>query len=421
MQLTTIKEEHACYVGQLASEASAAQTNQADQLEASNVQHSAELSQLASQHHTFTECLQQQLSDTVILLEEERASHTELSRQEQKLMMSQVVTFLEWERDDLAMGLSESHDAAIIRLEAQHEQQLDSVQSTMLQQNMSAVENLSQTNAAAAQALIAQHAELAEDQSQLHDAQLSIQGLVFQNDVEQLQLAHADHLQVTKAEWELKTVEAAAAAEAAVSEGVSLAAQDSELARQCCQLERAAQHAAEVDMLRCNHQQHLAEIAIQHEADQAESLSHLTQALEQLSHEHAQILASSESARADREADQQEAFQQQLLDLSILHDSFIADVNTQKHEQLQAAQALHDAYMGQICSEHESALTKLQGAIEAERQLHSVQLINLQLDFEQTERQLTSELHAAESSCTASKQRHQELRQQLQVSHCDCR
>ena len=418
-QLASTEEQHAVYVSQLAEEASASHTSactqHADQLQALQAQHSAELSQLASQHQTVTEWLQQQLTETHTLIQEQHLSCAEICREDHKLMVSQLVTFLAWEKDDLALELSMANDNALDKLSAQHEQQLHSVQSTMLQQNVDALQHLIVSQESSVQSLIAQHADLTHALSQLHGVQLEMQDAGFGISIVHMKQTHAQELDSMQASCQTRLAEAMANHEMAMNKFVLLATQDSELAAQSLQIETGAAHAAEHETLRLSHQEHLAEITTQREHDQAESLSHLTQAIEQLSNEHAHSMAALESLWTDKQADQQEAFQQHLLDLAMQHDSFTHDLRMQSQANLEAAQACHDEQMSQLCLEHQTALTRLQDDTETEHQGLSVRLVNLQLQFEQTERKLTNDLNTAAAAGATVEQQQADMREQLKV------
>ena len=418
-EMASTEEQHAKYVTKLAEEASAshalAQTQHADQLQALQAQHSAKLSKLALQHRTDTEWLQQELTHTHMLLQEQHASDLQLCQENHKLMTSQLVTFLAWEKDDLALELSIANNNALSRLSAEHEQQLHSVQSTMLQQNVDALQSLSVSQDSAAQSLIAQNADLTQALSELHNVQLDMRASEAGVSVAYMKQTHAEELNSMQAGCQVRLAEALAGHEIAMNEAMLLATQDSELAMQSQQIEIGAAHSVELETLRVSHQEHLAEISTQREHDQAESLSHLTQALEQLSNEHAQSLAALESIWTDKEADQQEAFQQQLLDLAMGHDSRTHDLRAQLQANLEAAQAFHDEQMSQLSSEHQTALTRLQADAETERQGLSVRLINLQLEFEQTERKMTKDLSTAAAAGAALEQQQADMCERLKV------
>ena len=389
-------------------------TQHSSQLQSLQAQHSTELSQLTSRHQADAEHLEQQHTDSRMLLQQQYTSYLALQQEEHKLMMSQLATFLVWERDDAALELRTAHDAALGSLHTQHEQQLDAVQGTMLEQNVDALQIICASSDAAAESLVTCNAELTEGLSQLHSAQLEVLGLTFRSDVEHARQDYARVLDEMRADYQAKMAEANTNHEVAMNEAMILATQDSELAIQSQLTEAGICHAAELDMLSASHKEYLAEVRAQRERDQAESLRHLNQAMEQLTHEHAVRVNMIESLWADKQADQHELHQQQLLDLSMQHDSAVTDLTLHFQEQLEAAQAQCDEQLSQMSSEQVSTEAKLMHDAEAERQQHSVQLVNLQLQFEQTEHKLRAELSAVRAHAAADQQ-HQKLQTQIEV------
>ena len=412
--LTSTEEQHAAYEHSLGQQASDMITRHSAQLQALHAQHSADLAQLATQHHGDAEFLQQQLTDTQLLLQEQRTCHVALQQEDHKLMMSQLATFLVWERDDLALDLRSSHDAALSSLHTQYEQQLDAVQARMLEQNVDALQSICASSDAAAKGLIACHVELTQGLSQLHSTQLEVLGTTFRSDLQDVRQSHAQVLTEAQADYHARMAEANARQEVALN-AMILATQDSELAIQCLLAEADTRHAAELQAMQVSHEEHLAEISAQHEQDQAESWSHLSQALKQLSEEHALSVDMVETMWADKQADQYELHQQQLLDLAMQHDSAVADLTASFREQLEAAEAQHNKQLSQTSSEQETVQTGLRQDAESERQQHSVQLVNLQLQAEQTEHKLRAELSAVSAADGAANQQFQELQTQLEV------
>ena len=285
--LTGTEEQHAAYVRSLGQQASDTSTQHSAQIQALQAQHSAELTQLATQHHTDAEYRHQQLKDCQALLQEQHAGHLALQQEDHKLMMSQLATFLVWERDDLALELRTSHDAALSSLQTQREQQLDAVQARMLEQNVDALHSMCASNDAAAEALVAGNVELTQGLSQLQSTQLEVLGITFRSDLEDVRRNHAQLLMDAQADYHARTAEANARHEAALNEAITLATQDAQLAVDSQLTEADTQHAAELEALQARHEEHVADISAQHEQDRTESLSHLSQALEQLSEEHA--------------------------------------------------------------------------------------------------------------------------------------
>ena len=140
--LTSTEKQHAAYVCSLGQQALDISTQHSAQLQALQAQHSAELSQLAKQHRTDAKFWHQQLKDCQTLLQAQHTCHLALQQEDHKLMMSQLATFLVWERDDLALEMHTSHDAALSSLHIQCEQQLDIVQARMLEQNVDALHGM---------------------------------------------------------------------------------------------------------------------------------------------------------------------------------------------------------------------------------------------------------------------------------------
>lgn len=413
--MAVLQKQHADYIRQLASEASQLSTSASVQLAANQTQHSAQLAAVTSQHNAELASLQQQLADGDSVLRAEHASNVEFHQEEQKLMVSQLATFLAWEKDDAMLELRTSREAELSSLRAQHEQQLDSVQAKMIEQNVVALRAMSASSEAAAQGMIAQNADLTQDLSELHRIELESQHVAYSLRLEDDNADHAGLIEHLESEWELKMAEAKASHEAALAQALTSAAQDSEYISQSHVKTLLSTHAAELHSLTAEHQQHLAELTAQREQDQAESQSHLTQALEQLIQEHSHSLASAESYWTDACTDQQQLHQQQLLDLSMEHDSALANLTICWQGQLQAAQAQHDAELTHISSQHDSGLGQLREQAESTQQLHTVQLVNLQLELEQTERKLRAEVTSAQAEHATVVKTYAGLHKQLQV------
>ena len=413
--LTGTEEQHSAYVRSLGQQASDTSAQHSVQLQALQAQHSAELSQLATQHHTDVTFLHQQLKDCQMLLQEQHTSHLAIQREDHKLMMSQLATFLVWQRDDLVLELCASHDAAFSSLHTQYEQQLDAVQARMLEQNVDALQTICTSSDAAAEGLNACNVELTQDLSQLHSTQLEVLGMTFRSDLEDVKRNHAQDWADTQADYHARMADVNARHEAALSETMTLATQDSQLAVEFQLTEADTRHAAELEALQARQKEHLAEISTQREQDQAESLSHLSQTLEQLSEEHAQSVDMVETMWAHKQADQHELHQQQLLDLFMQHDSAMTDLTTSFREQLEAAEAQHEEQLSQMSCEQNAVQAGLRQQAESECQQHSVQLVNLQLQAQQTEHKLRAELSADRAAIAAANQRYQELQTQLEV------
>lgn len=413
--LTNIEEKHAAYVLCLSQEASEMSIQHASQLQALQAQHSTQLSQLAAQHQADVDSLQHHLADTQMLLQEQQSHQSALQQEDHKLMMSQLATFLVWERDDMAWELRTSHDAAFSSLRMRHEQQLDSVQAKMLEQNVDALQSMSANNTTAAESLVACNAELTQGLGQLHSAQVEVQDITCRYDVEHVKQTHAKALHEMQADHQARLAEANMSFESALNEALTLAAQDAELAAQSQLTEASAGHAVELAVLNTNHDEHLAQITAERERDQAESLCHLKQAAQQLADEHAQSVRMLDSLWADKRAHEHELQKQQLLDVSVQHDAAVDDLNICFYERLEAAQAQHDQQLSQMSSEQDSAQTRFRQGAESERQQHSVQLVNLHLQFEQTEHKLRTELAAARAASVTATQQYQDLQVQMQV------
>ena len=410
------EEQHAAYVRALGQQASDTSTQHSVQLQALRAQHSAELSQLATQHHTDANNLQQQLNDCQTLLREQQTCHLALQQEDHKLMMSQLATFLAWESDDLALQLCTSHDAAWSSLHTQHEQQLEAVQAKMLEQNVDALQGICASSDAAAEGLIACNVELTQGLSQLHGTQIEVLSITFRCDLEGVRQNHAQVLAEAQAGYHARMEEANANHEVALNEAMFSVTQDSQLAVESQLTEADARHAAELEALQARHTEHLAEISTQHEQDQAESLSHLSQALEQLSEEHALSVDMVETMWADKQADQHELHQQQLLDMCMQHDSAMTDLTMSFNRQLEAAEAQREEQLSEMSREQEVVRTGLRQDAESDCQQHSVQLVNLQLQAEQTEHKLRAELSSDKAAAAAAIQRYQELQTQLEVT-----
>lgn len=412
-QVALEQQQHADYISQLASEASqlsASASAQHSELARLETQHSSELALLISQHQSELESAQQQLTDTENMLSEQHASDLEHYEEAHKLMTSQLVTFLAWEKVDIALEASTSHEGIISSSAAQHEQQVDAVQAKMIDQSTDTLKALSESSEAAAQGLIAQTGELAQDLSELHRVEVETQQIAFTLRLQQEGVDHALSVQHLESKWESSLLEGRRDHEAALTEALSSAAQDS---AQMTSLLSA--HAVQLDALTAEHAQHLSKIAAQREQDRAESLSHLTQALEQLSQEYTHSLASAELFWTDAQTDQQQLHQQQLLDLSIQHESATSDVNNKCQERLQAAQAQHDTELGHVSAEHALMLCQLREDAESAQQLHAVQLVNLQLESEQAQHELRADVRAAQSELTKAVATYLDLQEQLQV------
>ena len=153
-------------------------------------------------------------------------------------------------------------------------------------------------------------------------------------------------------------------------------------------------------------------MAAQRQNDQAESLSHLTQALEQLSAEHAHSLAAVESRCTDAQTEQQHLHEQQLQDQSMEHDPLLTDTISHWQERLQLAEAAHSAEMTHLSAQNESYMCNVSQASEAAEQLHTVRLVNLQLELQQVQNKLKAEIVAAQAQHDATSS---ELQNQLQV------
>ena len=277
-------------------------------------------------------------------------------------MLSQLATFLAWEKDDAVLHLNTSHEAEVTSLVMQQEQRLASVQAQVVQQNVDALNTIGESNKAAAQALVAQNAEVSQTLEELHVIELAT-------------------LQITL----------------------------------------GSSRAAEIDSLSSEHRAHLTALAAQREQDRAESLSHITQALEQLTQEHAQSLAAAESSWAESNAQKQQLHQQQLQDLGMEHESTLTTLSNHWQERLQASQAQHDASLLRMSSEHESELSHLRQDAEVAQQLHAVQLVNLQLELEQMQRKAKAGLESAQLERAAALERHIDMQKRLQVSLVTCR
>ncbi len=406
------EQYHARYIHQLASQASQLSSSASAQLAASDAQHSAEVEFITSQHQSELDSLHHQLTDTTAVLNEQHASDLAFQAEQQKLMVSQLVTFLAWEKDDAMLELSTSHAAQLSSLVTQHDQQLDSVQAKMIEQSMNAMSASSQ---AAAQALTAETSDLPQDLNQLHSIELQTQQIAFSLSLEEAHAERAQSVQSLESAWEAKVAEAKRSHETALRQALNSAAHDSETESQAQVGMLLTAHASELESLMAEHEQHLTVIATQRTQDQAESLSHLTQAMEQLTHEHAQSLASAELDWTHAQTDQQEQNKQQLLDLTMEHDSSLTDLTDGWQKRLQAAQSQHDAEMSHLSSEHDSAMALIREGAELAQQLHAVQLINLQLEFEQAERKLRADVSAAQHAHATAFALHTNLQHQSQV------
>ena len=409
------EQQHARYIHQLASQASQLSISASAQLAASDAQHSAEVDLITLQHQSELDSTHRQLRDTAVVLNEQHASDLAFQAEQQKLMVSQLVTFLAWEKDDAMLELSTSHAAQLSSLGAQHDQQLNSEQAKMMEQSLVALNAMSASSQAAAQALTADASDLTQDSNQLHIIELQTQQTTFSLSLEEAHAEHAQAVQSLESAWEAKVAEARRSHEAALRQALNSAAHDSETENHAQVGTLLTAHAAKLESLMAEHEQHLTVIATQRTQDQTESLSHLTQAMEQLTHEHAQSLASAELDWTHAQTDQQEQYKQQLLDLTMEHDSSLADLTDGWQKRLQAAQSQHDAEMSHLSSKHDSAMALIREGAESAQQLHAVQLINLQLEFEQAERKLKADVSAAQHAHAAAVALHIKLQHQSQV------
>ena len=314
---------------------------------------------LTSQHHSELDSLHYRLTDTTAMLNEQHASDLAFQAEQQKLMVSQLVTFLAWEKDDAMLELSTSHAAQLSSLVTQHDQQLDSVQAKMIEQSLDALNVVSASSQAAAQILTAEASDLTQDLDQLHSIELQTQQIAFALSLEEAHAEHAQSVQRLEAACEAQVAEAACSHETALRQALNSAAHDSETESQAQVGMLLTAHAAELESLMAEHEQHLTVIATQCTQDQAESLSHLTEAMEQLTHEHAESMASAELDWTHAQTDQQEQHKQQLLDLTMEHDSSLSDLTDGWQKRLQAAQLQHNAEMSHLSSEHDSAVTHI--------------------------------------------------------------
>jgi len=413
------EQQHARYIHQLASQASQLSISASAQIAASDAQHSAEVGLITSQHQSELDSLHHQLTDTAAMLNEQHASDLAFQAEQRTLMVSQLVTFLAWEKDDAMLELSTSHAAQLSSLVTQHDQQLDSVQAKMMEQSLVALNAMSASSQAAAQAaaqaLTAETSDLTQDLNQLHSIELQTQQIAFSLSLEEAHAEQAQSVQSLESAWEAKIAEVRRSHETALGQALNSAAHDSETKRQAQFGTLLTAHAAELESLVAEHEQHLTVIATQRTQDQAESLSHLTQAMEQLTHEHAQSLTSAELDWTHAQTDQQQQYKQQLLDLTMEHDSSLADLTDGWQKRLQAAQSQHDAEMSHLSREHDSAMALIREGAESVQQLHAVQLINLQLEFEQAERKLRADVCAAQHAHAAAVALHTNLQYQSQV------
>ncbi len=409
------EQHHARYIQQLASQASQLSISASAQLAASDAQHSAEVEFITSQHQSELDSLHHRLTDTTAALSEQHASDLAFQAEQQKLMVSQLVTFLVWEKDDAMLELSTSHAAQLSSLVTQHDQQLDSVQAKMIEQSLVALNTMSASSQAAAQTLTADTSALTQDLDQLQIIDLQTQQIAFSLSLEEAHAEHAQSVQSLEAAWEAKAAEERRGRETALRQALNSAAHDSETESQAQVGMLLTAHAAELESLMAEHEQHLTVTATQRTRDRAESLSHLTEAMEQLTHEHAQSLASAELDWTHAQTDQQQQYKQQLLDLTMKHDSSLADLTEGWQTRLQAAQSQHDAKMSHLSSKHDSAMAHIREDAESAQQLHAVQLINLQLEFEQAERKLKADASAAQHAHAAAVALHTDLQHQSQV------
>ncbi len=370
---------------------------------------------ITSQHQSELDSIHHQLTDTTAVLNEQHASDLAFQAEQQKLMVSQLVTFLAWEKDDAMLELSTSHTAQLSSLVTQHDQQLDSEQAKMIEQSLDALNAVSASSQAAAQALTAETSNLTQDLNQLHSIELRTQQIAFSLSLEEAHAEHAQSVQSIESACEAEVAEARRSHETALRQALDSAAHDSETESQAQLGTLLTAHAAELNSLMAEHEQHLTVIATQRTQDGAESLSHLTQAMDQLTHEHAQSLASAELDWTHAQTDQQEQYKQQLLDLNMGHDSSLSDLNDGWQNRLEAAQSQHDAEMSHLSSEHDSAMAPIREGADSAQQLHAVQLINLQLEFEQAERKLRVDASAAQHAHAAAVALHTNLQHQSQV------
>ncbi len=370
---------------------------------------------IISQHQSELDSLHHQLTGTTDMLNEQHASNLAFQAEQQKLMVSQLVTFLAWEKDDAMLELSTSHAAQLSSLVTQHDQQLDSVQAKMIEQSLDALNAISASSQAAAQALTAETSNLTQNLNQLHITELQTQQIAFSLSLNEAHAEHAQSVQSIESACEAEVAEAGRSHETALRQALNSAAHDSETESQAQAGTLLTAHATELESLMAEHEQHLTVIATQRTQDQAESLSHLTQAMEQLTHEHAESMASAELDRTHAQTDQQEQYKQQLLDLTMEHDSSLSDLTDGWQKRLQAAESQHDAEMSHLSSEHDSSVTHIREGAESAQQLHAVQLINLQLEFEQAERKLKADASAAQHAHAAAVAVHTNLQHQSQV------
>lgn len=373
------------------------------------------MSLLTSQHQAELALMQQQLADTVTALNEEHSSDLQYYAEEQKLMMSQLVTFLAWEKDDAILELDAAHETGTSTLLCEHQQQLASLQAKMMEQNVDALEAVSVSSEAAAQAMTAQTAELTHDLQQLDSVELETQQIALRLSLNQVRHEHAQSIQRLDAMWELQLAEAKDSHQDALNAALTSAAQDSGFEIQTQANAMLCAHADELKLLMAQHEQQLADIATQREQDRAESLSYLTQALEQLQHEHAHSLASAEWDWTHAQTEQQALHQQLLADLTMAHESSLTTLTHHWQEQVHAAKSEHDTEIACWSLEHDAAVSQLREDAQSAQQLHDVQLINLQLECEQTERKLNADVKSAQTKHAETVAQHAELQTQLQV------
>ena len=424
-QLSAIESEQSAYIQHLAqqfsdysSRTSAQASEQLAQLQQS---HSAELDQVTAQHQADVTSSQQLLVNAEADACAQFSCELSYQRDQHKCEAAQLATYLTWERDDMLLTAAAQHQAEISSLVSQHEQQVDHVQTTMMQQSGENLKAVLLSSEQAAQSMIAQGGDLTLGLHELHAAEIAFEASCFSVGQADRLAEHKQQVQQLELDLQQQLVQAVSEAEeqAAVS-----ATQASELQSQAQIQQLCINHSQEIATLEATHHQQLVDIDCERERDRAESATHLAHALQQLCEEHGSSLSAADAQWRDEQQLLFRQHQETLLEAQWLHDASLERLKVDSAQQLESINSHHEADLSQLASEHDSMLTHIRQQAEAAQQLHLVSTTNSQLEHERVESSLRTELQfvkQALAQAVSSNARWQaELKVQLFAQNMEC-
>lgn len=400
-QLSAMQSEHSAYIQHLAQQfsdySSQTSAHAAEQLAQLQQCHSAELGQMLAQHQAELASSQQQLVSAEADACAQSSHELSYQRNQHKCEAAQLATYLSWERDDMLLTAATQHQAEVSSLISQHEQQVNHVHTSMVQQSAETLKAVLLSSEQATQCMIAHGSELTQGLHDLHAAEIAFKALCASVSHNDSLADHKQQVQQLELDWQQRLAQAVSETE---EQATASATQASEQRSQAQIQQLCLSHTQEIAILEAGHKQQLADIDANRAQDRAESENHLADALQQLCEEHAASVSTADAYWADGQQLVLRQYQETLLEAQMQHDSSLEHLMAESAQQLESLNLHHEAQLSQLAAEHDSLLAHVRQQAESAQQLHLVSTTNLQLEHERVGLSLRSDLQSVKHALT---------------------